>query len=102
MSLEVIYSPLALLGMNEIADYLAGENPRLGLRFLKAVEETCGKWPEIPEMAGRYESDDARLADLRVWTMAGFPNHLLFFRVKESRLEIAQVVYGGRDLDKVF
>jgi plasmid stabilization system protein ParE len=60
MRLEIIYAPRALLGMNEIADYLAGQSPRLGLRFLRVVEEPCANLAAMPEMAGRYESDEPR------------------------------------------
>ena len=101
MSLDIRYSPLAVREMNEIADYLAQQSPRLGLRFLKAVEDTCTQLADMPEMASRYESENPRLADLRVWAVHGFPNHLVFFRIKQSYLEIVEVLYGGRDLEKL-
>jgi toxin ParE1/3/4 len=102
MTLDVICSPLALREINEIADYLAREsNPRLGLRFLKAVEATCSDLAAMPEIAGRYESDNPRLADLRVWSVKDFPNHLIFYRVKPTSIEIVHVVYGGRDLENI-
>lgn len=87
--------------MNEIADYLAQQNSTLGLRFLKAVENACANFAEMPELAGRYESDAPRLADLRVWSITDFPNHLIFYRIKATQLQIVHVVYGGRDLDKL-
>lgn len=101
MTLEIIYSSQAIRGMNEIADYLAQQSPRLGLRFLRAVEEACANLAAMPEMAGRYESDDPRLADQRVWPLPEFPNHLIFYRIKERHLEIVHVVYGGRDLENL-
>ena len=101
MSLEVIYSPLARLGMNEIADYLAQQNPQLGLRFLHAIADTCADLAAMPEMAGRVEAEDPRLDDLRVWSLREFPNHLIFYRIKDSHLEIVFIVFGGRDIEEL-
>src|SRR5579862_1793677 len=102
MSLEVIYAPLALGEISEIAEYLAQESsPKLGRRFLKAVEDTCATLAEMPEMAGRFESADPRLADLRAWPIQGFPNHLIFYRIHTPQLRVVHVIYGGRDLEKL-
>jgi plasmid stabilization system protein ParE len=98
MSLEVVYAPLALKSMNEIADYLGGQSSQLGFRFLQAVEDTCAIIADTPEIAGRYESENPRLADVRVLSVNEFPNHLIFYRIKTSYLEIVHVIYGGRDL----
>ena len=98
MTLEIIYSPQAIRGMNEIADYLAQQSPGLGLRFLRAVEEASANLAAMPEMAGQYESDDPRLADQRVWPLREFPNLLVFYRINERLLEVVHVVYCGRDL----
>ena len=75
MSLDLVYAPFALQGMNEIADYLGRQSPQLGLRFLQAVEDTCAIIADTPEVAGRYESENPRLIDLRVLTIKEFPNH---------------------------
>ncbi len=99
MSLDVVYSPLALKGMNEIADYLGRQSSQLGFRFLQAVENTCAILADNPEIAGRYESENPRLADLRVLSINEFPNHLIFYRIKKSHIEIVHVIYGGRDLE---
>jgi toxin ParE1/3/4 len=101
MSIDVLYAPLALQDMNEIADYLGRQSPQLGLRFLQAVEDTCAILADTPEIAGRYESENPRLADLRVLSINQFPNHLLFYRIKTSHLEIVHVIFGGRDLENL-
>ncbi len=102
MSLQVIYSPLALGEMHEIAEYLARvSSPILGLRFLKAIEDTCASLADMPEMAGKYESDDPRLAELRVFTVRGFPNHLVFYDIDGCMLRVVHVLHGGRDLDRL-
>lgn len=101
MSLDLVYAPFALQGMNEIADYLGRQSPQLGLRFLQAVEDTCAIIADTPEVAGRYESENPRLIDLRVLTIKEFPNHLIFYRIKAAHLEIVHVVYGGRDLENL-
>jgi plasmid stabilization system protein ParE len=101
MSLRIVYAPRALLGMTEIADYLAGQSDGLGLRFLRAVEVTCTNLAAMPEMAPRYESEKPRLADLRVWPIQEFLNHLIFYRIKASYLEVVHIVFGGRDLTKL-
>jgi plasmid stabilization system protein ParE len=102
MTLPVIYAPQALIEIEDIANYLAhAQSAALGLRFLKSVEHTCAGLADMPEIAGRYESDNPRLADLRVWPVQGFPNHLVFYRIREASLQIVHVMHGARDLENL-
>ena len=53
----------------------------------------------MPGMGRRYETDNARLQDLRVWPVKGFPNHLIFYRATPNGIEVVHVLHGARDLD---
>jgi plasmid stabilization system protein ParE len=35
-----------------------------------------------------------------VWAVAGFPNHLVFYRVRRGTVLIRHVLSGARDLDR--
>ena len=44
-------------------------------------------------------SDNPALQDIRVWPIRGFKNHLIFYRVQRSRLEIVRVLYAAQDIE---
>jgi toxin ParE1/3/4 len=72
-----------------------------GLRFLEAAEETVRWSAETPLVAAHFESADAKLAELRVWSVKGFENYLIFFRLRGDDITLVRLLHGARDLDKV-
>jgi toxin ParE1/3/4 len=56
----------------------------------------------MPGLGSRYESDDARLAGVRVASVRGFRNHLVFYREFDKGIEVLHVLHGARDIDSAF
>jgi toxin ParE1/3/4 len=50
-------------------------------------------------MGDVHESRNPRLADIRVWAVKGFRNHLVFYRPIEEGIEVLTVLHGARNLD---
>jgi toxin ParE1/3/4 len=50
-------------------------------------------------MGRRWQSTNPRLSDVRVWRVAGFPNHLIFYRIVEDGIEAVHLIHGARDVD---
>ena len=71
------------------------------LRFYDAAAATFVKLARMPGMGERRESPDPRLAQLRVWRVEGFPNHLIFYRPIDGGIEVVPVLHKSRDIDSV-
>lgn len=90
---------LAKKSIVDIADYLGEDSILVSARFLDSVERTLEFLLTMPEIAGRWESDQPRLRDVRVWPVDGFPNYLLFYRVVRDGIDLIYVCHGSRNLE---
>jgi toxin ParE1/3/4 len=52
----------------------------------------------MPGIGRAWESDEPRLADVRVYPVPRFRNFLIFYRPIENGIEVLTVVHGARDL----
>ncbi len=94
--------PAADRDMDEQAGYLAREaGLEMATRFYDAVAATFKNIAYLPNMGERRDSANPRLAVLRVWRVVGFEKHLIFYRPKESGIEIVRILHGARDIDRV-
>jgi toxin ParE1/3/4 len=93
--------PAALADLLEQAAYLCQQSPKAAERFLDAVERSCQTLARTPELGGIYAGQHPRLADVRVWRVNGFDSHLIFYRARESGIEIIRVLHGARDIGPI-
>ena len=100
--MRLVKRAAALLDLDGHAESLQKQSAALVLRFLDAAEETMRNLLTKPLLAGRWESDEPGLNDIRVWPIRGFKNHLIFYRVRRGRLEIVRVLHAARDIEKAF
>lgn len=102
MSEPVIYRrELALCELENISDYIAKDSPRRALKFLSVAERALLLLADHPQMGTAYETEDAELADLRRFPMAGIQNHLVFHRGFDQGIQIVRVIHGARDIPNV-
>ncbi len=96
--------PQAIRDLADIASYLAEEsgNADLGFRFLDAAEGGFEQLADMPGMGVTRQYNDPDLAGVRMWRVAGFPSHLIFYRQLESGIEIVRVLHAKRDIDTIF
>jgi toxin ParE1/3/4 len=91
--------PRARTDVIEQAIYLGEEaTEEVALRFIDAVDAAFGRLANTPDVGRLREFQNDRLAGLRSWPVPGFPNHLIFYRVHESVVEIVRILHGARDL----
>jgi toxin ParE1/3/4 len=72
-----------------------------GLRFFDSPAVTFEKLARTPGLGEHRQSSNCLLAGLRIWPIAGFPNHLACYRPVERGIEIVRVLHGARDIDAV-
>jgi toxin ParE1/3/4 len=87
-----------------IAIYLAEESgsDEVAFRFLDAAEASFESLAAMSEMGAARKYNDPALVDVRMWRVAGFPNHLIFYRPIESGIEIIRVLHAKRDVESLF
>jgi toxin ParE1/3/4 len=96
--------PQAIADLATIAIYLAEEsgNDEVAFRFLDAAEASFDSLAATPEVGTVRRYNDTKLADVRMWRVAGFPNHLIFYRPVESGVEIIRVLHAKQDIEALF
>ncbi|WP_109366661.1 type II toxin-antitoxin system RelE/ParE family toxin [Ochrobactrum soli] len=78
--------------LEQIADYIAQDNPRRALSFLQELRNTCEKLADNPlafPLVPRYESQRIR--------RHVYGNYLIFYRADETRIVILHVFNGAMD-----
>jgi len=94
--MRVVFSALAERDLEEIADYIAGDNLRRALTFVRELRAHCTRmaqaplaWPTRPELgAGIRSSSHGR--------------YVVFFRVRQDELLIVRILHAARDLAAQF
>jgi toxin ParE1/3/4 len=71
------------------------------LLFYDAARTTVARIAKMPSIGERWPSADPRLADLRVWRLEGFEEHLIFYRPAAEGIEVVRVLHGARDIENV-
>jgi toxin ParE1/3/4 len=100
---QLVLSDLAVADILEQADwYIAESGHPLAKRWDKAVTATVLRTLRNPASGKVCSFRDPELRDVRRLPIGGFPKHLLFYRVRRSKLVVLRVVHGARDLETLF
>ena len=97
MSVPVIVTPKAGQDVLEIADYLADQSLVTAMRFLDQVEASFERLGQMPKLGTVCQVCHPKISGTRVWPVAGFPNHLIFYCPGAEYLKIVRVLHGARD-----
>jgi toxin ParE1/3/4 len=92
----------ALGDLDEIHAYISADNPDAADQVLEAAFATFEALGKMPGMGRRRAFRHSELRDLRSFTVEGFRNYLIFYRLESNGVEIVRVLHGGRDLDTLF
>lgn len=89
------YSAAARADLREIAAYIAEDSPAAAGRVVVALERACRSLATHPGI-GRRRPELA--PDLRSFAVG---NYILFYRVRGDVVEIAAVLHGARDVERL-
>ena len=73
-------------------------------RFFEAVLQAIDEISESPDSGMLWEPEDPfEIGDIPIFCrkVAGFRNHLVFYRRVENGLRVLRVVHGARDLGRI-
>jgi toxin ParE1/3/4 len=100
---RILITPAADQDIKEQAAYLAqNESAALGLRFLRAAEQTCQLLAGHAEIGVRTECRSVLLSGMRMLPMKRFTKHLFFYRIVKGDVEIIRILHGARDIEALF
>lgn len=89
-------SPFIESDLDDIADYMAQDNPSRAVTFIQAIRS---KFYDIHHNPLRYQLRPDIGSEARMATVNGYA---VLFRITGEVVRIERVVYGGRDLPAVF
>ena len=96
-------SDAAAADILEQADWYIGQSGEvLAQRWGKAVTSAVLRVVKNPAAGTLCRFQSAELRNVRRTTIAGFPKHLLFYRIRGTEILVLRVVHGARDLEKLF
>jgi toxin ParE1/3/4 len=100
---RLVLSDAAAADILEQADwYMAQSGQALAQRWEKAVTSAVLRVVKNPAAGTPCTFRPTELRNVRRTTIAGFPKHLLFYRIRQTEMLVLRVVHGARDLEKLF
>lgn len=99
--LRILRTPLAKADLVEHIVYLAERNPDIADRFIAATEIAFQKLSTTPAIGAEYSFQNPRLVGIRRWFIPGFKNHLIFYRVTDTAVEIVRVLHGAQNIEAI-
>lgn len=89
--MRAFLSRLAERDLEEIADYIAGDDPRRALSFIDELRRRCARIAETPKA---FSARPELGAGIRC-SLHG--RYVIFFRASKDRVLILRVLHGARD-----
>jgi toxin ParE1/3/4 len=93
---KLIFSPKAIAELREIGEYIARDNLRAAISVIDKLKKRCQNAVDSPS-AGRKR--DELQPGLRSLTEG---DYVIFYRFLGKDIEIAKVVHGKRNIEKLF
>jgi toxin ParE1/3/4 len=92
----ILVTPLAREDLGDIWDYVAESDVERADMLLDLIYEKCQRLAEYPEIGrARHEL----LVNLRSFTVK---NYVIFYQPTDDGIEVLRVLYGARDIHRVF
>jgi toxin ParE1/3/4 len=98
MAGRVLWWRLAEVDLMEAYIYIGADSPAAAERLVDAVGNTVAFLLENPGAGRVREFSSASLRRVRSWSVEGFQNYLLFYRVAGENLEVIRILHGARDI----
>jgi len=56
----------------------------------------------MPEMGTLCRLRDPKVGDIRMWSIRGFKNYVIFYRSLKDGIDVVRIIHGARDLQAIF
>jgi toxin ParE1/3/4 len=102
VSRRLVARPLAKSDLDDQALFIAKDSVNAALRLLDAAESAFDRLRSFPEIGKRRWFLRSDLRDVRSWSIPGFEQHVIFYRVDRDYIDVLRVVQTAQDLDRIF
>ena len=92
----------ARLDLIAMTEFLVSRDVRMAVKFRRAVTASLDRLRKTPDLGELWPSSDDRLQGLRVWSIRGFRNHLIFHRYTNGEVVIHRVLHASQDTSTIF
>src|SRR5262245_34525291 len=99
MSRSVVVRSAARRDIDRCADYIGRTSRAAGRRFFGALQATVERLVELPGPGAPYEIENEFLQGLRLATVQGFENHLVFYLFTDEELILVRILHGALDVE---
>ncbi|MDO7843047.1 type II toxin-antitoxin system RelE/ParE family toxin [Sphingomonas immobilis] len=82
--------------LETIADFIAQDDPRRAISFIRELREKCLNLADLPTgfpLVPRYEAEGVR--------KRRYGRYLIFYRVDSSRVFVLHILNGAQDYDTI-
>lgn len=98
----VVFNPVALEDLEEIAGYIASDNPVASEDVREDILDTAENLGHQPGLGIRPRFSSQRFAGIRFLPASQYPNYLLFYRELPNEVEVLRILHGARNLPPLF
>jgi toxin ParE1/3/4 len=102
MTPKIIVRPQAEADVEQLAAHIARRSLPTAVRFYRAAYATFEQLAPMPLVGGPCEFRNPEAAELGVWPVRGFRNHLIFYRPLSNGIDVVRVLHAARDLESIF
>ena len=85
--------PQARHDLAESADYISHDSLDAARCFLHAAESAFQTLARKPEMGTRCDFRSPEASGVRMWSIHGFQNYIIFYRPLEDGIDVVRVIY---------
>ncbi len=97
MARRLIFRPAAETDLESIYEFIARDSPVNAIEFVRRIRERCSELIVFPERGAPRDDLEQGLR-----TLAFEGRVLIAFHVRPDEVEIARILYGGRDVQRIF
>lgn len=102
MSGSITKTPQARRDLVELGEFIARDSLQAANRFLDAAEAAFGVLASMPELGILCHFASPQASGVRVWSIKGFENYVIFYRCAQDGIEVVRVLHGARDVSRIF
>jgi len=99
---KIFISKRAELDIEEIALYLALDNPTAETLFREALDHTYELLSTMPDMGTSRDFQNPRFSLMRMFPVKKFDKYMIFYQPIQQGILIVRVLHGARDIAALF
>jgi toxin ParE1/3/4 len=100
--IQARFSPKAAQDLDEIFNFIAGDNPEAAEHVHQTVLRTADFMAQYPKEGKRIRNASARHAQIRWLVVPKFRNYLIFYQPLQDTVMVVRVLHAAQDWTRIF